>query len=189
MSRRVQALRPLPLSRSLPRSLSRSRATWRIVALPVWRAMALVFAVILGACGSDGPTEPTVDGLRIQEIILAGDDGTFAFSHRDHWHGAPVVRQGESAGYTLYFSELQLAADDHDPPPTESWISLADHPGYAVHVVVEDPALASWNGDPSRGTLVGHLAGASRMSFVVRRGTTTVYEAPPLNFRVQEPAN
>jgi hypothetical protein len=39
-----------------------------------------------------------------------------------------------------------------------------------------------------RGQLQGLRAGASRMSFVVRRGTTTIYEAPPLNFVVQPQA-
>ncbi len=144
--------------------------------------------VLLAACTSDGPTEPTVDGLLIQEIILMGDDGSYAYSHRDHWHGAPVVREGQEAGFDLWFSEIQLPADDHDPPPTESWISLADHPEYSVHVVIEDPSLARWTGTSSRGSLEGQLAGASRMSFVVRRGPTTIYEAPPLNFRVREPA-
>lgn len=40
-------------------------------------------------------------------------------------------------------------------------------------------------GDRVNGTLHGLRDGASHISFVVRRGSTTIYEAPPLNFRVQ----
>jgi hypothetical protein len=50
---------------------------------------------------------------------------------------------------------------------------------------VEDTTIARWSGDRAGGTLAGLRAGASRLSIVVRRGSTTIYEAPPLNFRVQ----
>jgi len=80
-----------------------------------------------------------------------------------------------------------MGADDHDIPPVEEWFTLADHPDLSVQVVIEDPTLARWTGDRVRGQMEGLQEGASRISFVVRRGITTLYEAPPLNFRVQPP--
>jgi hypothetical protein len=53
---------------------------------------------------------------------------------------------------------------------------------------VEDTTIGRWSGDRVRGQLQGLRAGASRMSFVVRRGTTTIHEVPPLNFIVQPQA-
>lgn len=149
---------------------------------------ALVGVLVLGLGGCDrSVTEPEVDGVVVGEIILAGDDGSYAFSHRDHWHGAPVVRQGDTSGYTLHFTERQMGADDHDIPPVEDWFTLADHPELSVQVVIEDAGLARWTGDRVRGELEGLQEGTSRISFVVLRGTTTLYEAPPLNFRIQAP--
>jgi hypothetical protein len=46
--------------------------------------------------------------------------------------------------------------------------------------------VASWTGDRTSGRLAGLREGASRISFVIKRGTTTVYEAPALNFRVKQ---
>ncbi len=167
-----------------PGAGTRARAgAWR----RAWRR-ATVMAVFAGAvaCADREPTAPTVAGLTIREVILVASDGAVVYSHRDHWHGAPVVRAGGSVGLTLHFSAQQLAADDHDAPPVESWFTLRDKPAeYSVRVVVEDTTIARWTGDRTGGTLTGLRSGASRMSFVVRRGTATVYEAPPLNFRVQ----
>jgi len=152
---------------------------------PGWAALAAV--LLLAGCGDSGPAEPTVDGVVVREIILEGDDGSWAFSHIDHWHGAPLVREGGSVGITMHFTDRQLPPDDHDIPPVEHWFSLADHPDHSVRVVIEDTTMARWTGDRVRGTLQGRSEGASRMSFVVLRGSTTIYEAPPLNFRVQPP--
>ncbi len=150
--------------------------------------LALLAGVLASSSACDrSPSEPTVDGLTIREIIVAGDDGSYAFSHIDHWHGAPVVREAGSAGFTLHFTDRSLPPDEHDVPPVESWFTLEDHPDYSVRVVIEDEGVARWSGDRVRGTLQGLREGASRISFVVLRGTTTVYEAPPLNFRVQPP--
>jgi hypothetical protein len=147
----------------------------------------MLLAITLAACGDkQGVAEPEVDGLVIREVILRGDDGSVAFSHIDHWHGAPVVRASATRGLTLHFTSQRLAPDDHDAPPVESWFTLANAPAeYNVRVVVEDTTIARWTGDRVTGTLQGLREGASRVSFVVRRGTTTIYEAPPLNFRVQ----
>ena len=146
-------------------------------------AAALPLLALLAGCG-DGPTIPP-EALAIREMILQGDDGEWIFSHHDHWHGAPVVRAGQDAGYALHFTSVRPAPDDHDPAPVEEWFTLAAHPDHELRVVIEDTTVARWEGDRVRGSLVGVREGASRMSFVVRRGGTTVYEAPQLNFRVQ----
>jgi hypothetical protein len=152
---------------------------------------ALLFLALalpaLAACGDkQGVTEPEIEGLVVREVILRGDDGSVAFSHIDHWHGAPVVRAGGTRGLVLHFTSDRLAPDDHDAPPVEGWFTLANAPAeYNVRVVIEDTTVARWSGDRVNGTLHGLRDGASRLSVVVRRGTTTIHEAPPLNFRVQ----
>lgn len=146
--------------------------------------LLLLASAILSACDRS-PTEPSVDGLVINEIILEMDDGSYAYSHNDHWHGAPVLSTEESLGIRFHFVEEQMSPTDHDIPPVEGWFTLADQPEYSIHVVIEDESLAAWSGDRTQGGLLGLGPGASRISFVVRRGPTTVYEAPPLNFRVQ----
>jgi hypothetical protein len=77
------------------------------------------------------------------------------------------------------------APDDHDMPPRNEWFTLQEHADHSVPVVIEDPSRASWSGDRLGGVLRGQAAGASRMSFRVLRGSTTVWEAPPLNFVVR----
>jgi hypothetical protein len=143
-----------------------------------------VLSLLATACDG-GPTIPAEEEVVVREIILAGDDGDFVFSHHDHWHGAPFVHAGANASYSLRFVNVRAPADDHDPAPVEQWFTLAAHPDHEVRVVIEDTTVARWSGDRVRGTLHGLREGASRMTFVVRRGTTTIYEGPPLNFRVQ----
>ncbi|GEM_PF-1804134 len=166
-----------------PSPVPRNRSAGR-----VGMAAAAALSLAVGGCGSDGPTEPTVDGLSVAEIILGEVDGvTFHYSHRDHWHGSLVVDRGGTSDYDIFFSEIQLPADDHDVPPVERWFTLADHPDYSIRVVVEDESLAEWTGTSIQGRLHGRVEGASRLSFVVLRGPTTVFESPPLNFRVRAP--
>jgi hypothetical protein len=144
----------------------------------------VALSIAVGACDRS-PTR--LEELLVKEIILAIDDGTYAFSHTDHWHGAPTVRAGGDVGMNLYFTATRLAPDDHDMPPIEQWFTLEKHPDHSVRVVIEDTTIGRWSGDRVRGRLHGLRAGASRMTFVVLRGTTTIYEAPPLNFIVQPP--
>ena len=40
-------------------------------------------------------------------------------------------------------------------------------------------------GGPTGGTLAGLRDASTRISWVVRRGGATIYEAPPLTFRVR----
>ncbi len=154
------------------------------------RAVALMLAAVATtACDRSSGTEPVVDGLIVREVILASSDGSFAFSHRDHWHGAPVVRANGTLGITMNFTEAQLAPDDHEAPPVEQWFTLEGTPDeYNVRVVIEDTTIARWVGNRVNGTLHGTRDGATRISLVVRRGSTTLYEAPPLNIRVQPSA-
>lgn len=158
----------------------------RSLAAYVRTAAVMLVAVAATACDRSSGTEPVVDGLVVREVILASSDGSFAFSHRDHWHGAPVVRANGTLGITMHFTEAQLAPDDHDAPPVEQWFTLEGKPEeYNVRVVVEDTTIARWTGNRVNGTLHGTRDGATRISLVVRRGSTTLYEAPPLNIRVQ----
>jgi hypothetical protein len=140
-------------------------------------------ALLLAGC-SKSATEPTPDDLKIFEIIVQDDGGNVMYTHHGHWHGAPVVPASGSTRLTLWFFPEQMGPDDHDAPPREKWLSLAGKAEYDVRAVVEDPTIATWSGDRTGGQLAGVREGASRISFVLRRGTTTVYEAPPLNFRV-----
>lgn len=142
-------------------------------------------ALLLAPACDRAPTTPVEEPLVVREMILRAADGDVVFSHTDHWHGAPVVREGEASLLTMYFTSVRPPPDEHDAPPVEQWFSLEDHPEYSVRAVIQDTTLARWSGDRVSGTLHGLRAGASLVSFVVRRGETTIYEAPPLNFRVQ----
>ena len=72
--------------------------------------MFLAALALLGAAACDrSPTAP--EELLVNEIILAVDDGSYAFSHTDHWHGAPAVRAGADIGMTLFFTSIRM------PPP------------------------------------------------------------------------
>jgi len=149
------------------------------------RTVLLLLLAIASACGADGPATPSVAGLRIGEIILVPTGDEPIYSHEDHWHGAPLVDVGVSTAFAVHFIEAPLSSGDHDVAPQELWFTLADHPEYELRAVIEDPSIATWTGDRTGGALRGTVSGASRISFVVRRGTTTIYEAPPLNFRVR----
>jgi predicted small secreted protein len=147
-------------------------------------AAALAFSTLLTACNDD-PAAPTVAGIQIADLMLLAPGPELIFSHRDHWHGAPLVRLSQQGlRLEMHFVDASMAPDDHDPPPMEAWFTLADHPDYSVHAVIQDPTLARWEGDRTVGTLTGLRTGASLITFVIRRGTTTIWEAPPLNFRV-----
>jgi hypothetical protein len=149
-------------------------------------APLMVAALLLPVTACDsGPIAPEEEVLTVHDMILRAGADEFIYSHTDHWHGAPVVVEGDENTFDLFFSSVRMPVDDHDMPPIESWVSLAQHPGHDVRVVIQDTTLARWSGDSARGTLHGLRPGASVISFVVRRGTTTIYEAPPLNFRVQ----
>lgn len=151
-----------------------------------WMGVGLLLAAVVACGDKEGATAPEVDGVTIRETILRSSDGSVAFSHIDHWHGSPVVRANGTVGISLLFTAIRPAPDDHDAPAVETWFSLSAAPTeYNVRVVVEDTTIARWTGDRVSGTLHGLREGASRLSVVVRRGTTTLYEAPPLNFRVQ----
>ncbi len=141
----------------------------------------------LAACGGGGSTPPTEVGPRldVQAMVLVGEGGDTLFSHQEHWHGFPVVAAGGRARYTQYFVSTARSSDDHEPPPRADWFTLAAHPAANLEVTVEQPATAGWEGDKLTGTLVGRQAGASRVNVVVKRGTTTVKELPPLPFTVR----
>ena len=148
------------------------------------RLLLAAFLVVVAACDKS-VTAPRIADAEVKEIILRTSSGDIIYSHIDHWHGAPLAPLGGFETLEIFFSSVRMSADDHDPPPFESWFTLADHPELSIIAIVEDPAVGSWTGTRVAGQLHGLAAGASRLSFVVRRGTTTLLEAPPLNFRVQ----
>ena len=165
--------------RVAPRTAARARRT----ALTSSAALA-----VLSACGGDGGTTPPTEvgpRLDVQTMVLVGDAGDTIFSHQEHWHGFPVTAAGGRARYTVYFVSTPRSSDDHEPPPRGDWFTLAAHADGNLAVTVEQPATAVWEGDKLTGALVGRQAGASRVNFVVKRGTTTVKELPPLPFTVR----
>jgi hypothetical protein len=142
----------------------------------------------LAACGGGGGTTPPTEvgpRLDVQAMVLVGEAGDTLFSHQDHWHGFPVVPAGGRASYRKYFVASARSSDDHEMPARGDWFTLAAHADANVAVTVEQPAMAGWEGDRLSGALVGRQAGASRVNFVVRRGTTTLREIPPLPFTVR----
>jgi hypothetical protein len=151
-------------------------------------ARALPVATLLVACGGSDATDPTTNPPAMQVAGMVIEDvgsGEVMFSHDAHWHGFPVVSVGARRDLRVHFITQGRAADDHDVPPRSEWQSLESRSEYSVPVVIEDPTRARWDGDRRGGTLTGQAAGASRMTFRMLRGSTTIWEAPSLNFTVR----
>ena len=168
----------MPLRLALRR---RSRATTALALL------VSVIGVAASACGADGATDPgpQTPALVVAEMVLVDGAGNMMYSHRDHWHGFPVVPVAGALPIEAHFVARSSGSDDHEPPPRNEWFTLAAHADADLRVVVTDTTVARWAGDKLRGALDGRRAGASVISFVVRRGATTLKEAPPLNFVVR----
>jgi hypothetical protein len=152
-------------------------------------AAPLLLVLALAACGGDGggatAPAPSAAALVVAEMVLVDEAGNMMYSHRDHWHGFPVVAAGQPLALEQYFVARSSGADDHEPPPQGDWFTLAAHADADLRVVVTDTAVGRWSGDKVRGTLEGRRAGASVLTYVVRRGATTLKEVPPLNFVVR----
>jgi hypothetical protein len=166
---------------------SRSRSLAHALAPSLAARLALVVA--LTGCGGDGggPAAPRPDAtpLVLAEMVLVDEAGTMMYSHRDHWHGFPVVPAGRQLTLQQFFVARSGGADDHEPPPQAEWFTLATHADVDLRVVVTDTTVGRWSGDKVRGTLDGRRVGSSVVSHVVRRGATTLKEVPPLNFVVR----
>jgi len=151
-------------------------------------AFALLL-LALAACGGDGggATEPppVAAPLVVAEMVLVDEAGTMMYSHRDHWHGFPVVTAGRQLALQQYFVARSGSADDHEPPPQADWFTLASHADVDLRVVVTDTTVGRWTGDKVRGALDGRRTGSAVLTYVVRRGATTLKEVPPLNFVVR----
>jgi hypothetical protein len=153
--------------------------------------------VLLSACsGGDAstpdpvapPTGPDRSAVRATSELVLEDSLTgrvVAYSHRDHWHGFPVVQMASPLLLRAWFSNEVRDADDHDAPAQRSWFrldELSDAAAMNLRVVIADTTIASWRGAASGGSLVGLRSNqASLATFVARRGTTTLNERPPLN--------
>jgi hypothetical protein len=151
---------------------------------------ALAASVLaLAACGADGggpaAPPPNAPPLVVAEMVLVDEAGTMMYSHRDHWHGFPVVPAGRPLVLQQFFVSRSGSADDHQPPPQAEWFTLASHADVDLRAVVADTTVGRWSGDKVRGALDGRRVGSSVVSYVVRRGATTLKEVPPLNFVVR----
>ena len=165
--------------------------SWRAqCALTAQRRTALVAStMVLAACGGgDSVAEPPAGAPRLEISSIVVEDaatGDIMFSHDDHWHGFPVVQAGGQRTLRVHFVKQGRSPDDHDMPPRNEWFTLQNYADHSLPVVIEDATRARWTGDRLGGTLVGQAAGASRMNLRVFRGSTTVWEAPPLNVVVR----
>jgi len=154
------------------------------------RVAVLAAVVFLAACGggSDTPVEPARPTLQLREIVITDSASrVLSYSHRDHWHGFPVVPMASGLAVRVFYSTDQRDADDHDMPARTSWITMDTLSAeYNVRTVISDTTVARFSGDRRGGLFTGMRANsASVVSFVVRRGTATLFEAPPLNFTVR----
>jgi hypothetical protein len=151
------------------------------------RPALLVAALAFGAACDRSAIEPEVaPDVRIAETVLEDpSSGMIYYSHIDHWHGFPVVSNGGSLTLRKYFVRVSPHPDDHEIPSRDLWFSLAAHPELNTRVVLSDQSVAGWQGTSTEGTITGRRAGSTPMSIVVRRSTTTLYEAPPLNVVVR----
>jgi hypothetical protein len=163
--------------------------TWATARVRWTRRAALLSLGIAVACGGGGDIAappPAAPRLQIASVLVEDPaTGTVYFSHDDHWHGFPTVTAGAPRRLLMHFVKQGRAPDDHDMPPRNEWFTLAPHADHSLPVVIEDPTRARWEGDRLGGALTGQQAGASRLNIRVFRGTTTVWEAPPLNFIVR----
>lgn len=144
---------------------------------------AAVAASLLAACDR-AATEPTVTPrVRINETVLEDPTtGALIYSHIDHWHGFPVVANGGSLVLRKHFVAYSPHPDDHDPPSRTDWISLDTLPAdIGSRIVASDTTILSTGGSRAELRLSGRRAASTPLSIVVRRSTTTLYEAPPLN--------
>ncbi len=144
---------------------------------------AIASTGLLAACDR-AATEPTVTPqVRINETVLEDPTtGSLIYSHIDHWHGFPVVANGGSLVLRKHFVAYSPHPDDHDPPSRSDWISLDTLPSdIGSRIVASDTTILQTGGTRADLLLSGRRAASTPLSIVVRRGPTTLYEAPPLN--------
>ncbi|MCU0627857.1 MAG: hypothetical protein MUF21_15510 [Gemmatimonadaceae bacterium] len=119
-------------------------------------------------------------------VLVDSTDRVVAYSHRDHWHGFPVVPVTSGLRLRMAFSNEVRDSDDHDMPSRQSWFTLDQLADHNVRMVIADTTAARWSGDAVWGRFTGLRAnGATTASIVVRRATTTLNERPPLNLVIR----
>lgn len=165
-----------PGKQSRPRALRRSAL----------RATVTLAAAALAVAACDRSPSGLDAEVEIAEIIIAerGTQTAVAYSHNDHWHGVLRLELGDTDEYTVYFLDEPMGVADHSLPEASRWIELPAEGGYALQGVVEDGAVATWAGGASDGRLSALSEGGTHISFVVLKGGTTIYQAPPLGLAV-----
>jgi hypothetical protein len=149
-----------------------------------WTGLCVALLMALAACDR-GATEPAPEELRFAEIVFEKADGTLVYSHADHWHGFLDVKNGETLDVRVFFVADPRPAGEHGAPAREQWFTLQDYADHRLRVTLNDPTLAAWTGDRHAATLAGRFPGTTEIGFVVLRGSTTVYQAPPTSLVVR----
>lgn len=142
-----------------------------------------VLALTVAACDRAATAPQVAPSVRINEVVLEDPaTGTLIYSHIDHWHGFPVVPAGGTLTLRKYFTAFSSHPDDHDPPSRTDWISLDSLPtDINTRIVATDTTVLQAAGTRAQLLLTGRRTASTPLSVVVRRTTTTLYEAPPLN--------
>lgn len=150
-------------------------------------APLVALAMGLAACDRSATEAAVEPGVVIAEMVLVDGGGNVMYSHGDHWHGFPVVPAGGTIAIEQYFVARGTAAGDHETPPREEWFTLGDKPAeLRTQVVVTDQSLVAWSGDRVRGAFAGQgRSGATSVTFIVYRGTTTLRQMPALPIAVR----
>lgn len=140
-------------------------------------------ALALAACDRADTAPQVAPSVRINEVVLEDPaTGAIIYSHMDHWHGFPIVPDGGTLTLRKFFTAFSAHPDDHDPPSRGDWISLDSLPAEInTRIVASDTTVLRAVGTRVQMQLTGRRTASTPVSMVVRRATTTLYEAPPLN--------
>lgn len=146
-------------------------------------AAAALLVSAAAACDRAATAPQVAPSVRINEVVLEDPaTGALIYSHIDHWHGFPIVPNGGTLTLRKYFTAFSSHPDDHDPPSRTDWISLDSLPtDINTRIVATDTTVLRAVGTRAQLQLSGRRTASTPLSVVVRRATTTLYEAPPLN--------
>jgi hypothetical protein len=147
--------------------------------------LGLASVLFLSACDR-APAEPDAPAAQIAQVVLVDEStgGSVIYSHDDHWHGILRIRPSETRSVKVYVVTAANASDDHEAPLPAAWSDIASLEGMRLQVTVSDTTVATWSGSGSAATVTGKKTGATAVSFVVMRGSTTVHQSPAVGLSV-----